>query len=232
MKKILLILVLSMTLHAQEARVVPHLAQPRAVFDTWIYLANDADTLQTYTLTPYDRNGQILPRVSSELEPFTTTRLKSTQLFDSPLAAWFTVDGRINVSVAYQSPFYETMRAFVHETTERSTRFRVYASDWDRVFDGLAAVNANDQPAEVTVTHYNFQKEVLGTQRLSGDLAVPAMGKLQLVLGDPFGNGFQYEPNTYVELVSDQPLTVMALSGELPMQEGARMWILDFVALD
>ncbi len=233
MRILILVIAISPILYGQDSsRIVPHLAQPRSIFDTWIYIANDTDVLQAYTFTPYDRNGELLERISGEVDPFSVVVRKSTQVFDSPLAAWFMIEGSVNVSILYQSPFFETMRTFVHETQIKARRFRVYASDWDRVFDGLAAVNANQTPANLTVTHYTFTKEEIATRRWEQDQAIPAMGKAQIILGDPFGNGFQYQPNTYVELVSDQPLTIMALAGEMPMEQGSRMWTLDFSVLE
>ncbi|MDJ0840078.1 MAG: hypothetical protein QNK37_26435 [Acidobacteriota bacterium] len=183
-----------------------HLTTQGGDFDSEILIRNTGDTQQQVTLQPYDETGTELDPVTVDLGAGATSRVLAQEYF-SPDAKSFGVAGcdSCPISVGYHAAVENASTAQVHETGRFENRFYVYPGEWDTLFDGAALINAGDGPAKIDAVQLDDDGNVLATVNLETDLA--SGGKHLTIFNNLFGNN----PNSIIELTSDQPMAVMIL---------------------
>lgn len=183
-----------------------HLTTQGGAFDTEIIIRNTSDSDKTIKLQPYDETGMELTAVDVNLGPDTISRVLQQDYFPTN-ARSFSASGcdDCNFSTGYRAAQDNPSTAQVHQIQDFRDTFYFYPGEWEALFDGAAIVNAGDESADILATQYDSQGNVLTMQTLAASLAPDAK---HLVL---FNDVLVDNPDSIVELSSDQPMGVMIL---------------------
>lgn len=198
---------------------IGHVTRVGHGFRTQILIHNDGKTAASATLQPYGMEGQPFPPVSVEV-PLGGYVVRSTnELFGADPISHFGVDApaEVTVTASYTSTRTTGVHAEVHAGLSGKMRWRFYAGDWTRVFDGLALLNAGHEAAQVYVRSLSGDGQVLGEADL---LPVAPKSKTLTVCADVLPN----IPGSLIEVVSDRPLQSVLLRGDLENAEA--LWVI------
>ncbi|CAM2009098.1 penicillin acylase family protein [Acanthopleuribacter pedis] len=208
-----LICALSAFAVAQE-RMIPHLTAADGGFASTLYLENTSAQPRTWTLTPYDRDGNALPAVEGTLEGRAQFSQAAATLVGETAAHLVITGEDISATVAYVAEAGGGSPAHVAETNEQATRHRFFAGDWNAIFDGVAVVNTGTEAADVWIAQINAEGTVVQSARVAAALAPRA--KALYVLGSPDGSAFDAAAGSLYEVYATVPLAMTALRGNLP----------------
>jgi len=203
-----------------QTRIVSHLTRPDGGFATRVQVFSDDVAETAISLTPFDEAGNEGPATQLTLANTETRELDVASLFpEMPDASHFTISGdeAVRVSVSYVAVAGEGSPAHVAEQVVAGNRFRIFAGNWTRVFDGIAVVNAGTAPATVQVTQRDSATGNAIRTRPAARL--DPMAKGLYVIGGPGFGAFEDLPDTWFEVSSDQPIGLTALRGNLPGSE-------------
>lgn len=218
----LVLIVCSIGYVQSQTRIIPHVTAPNGGFTTQIVLENNAVTSQTVTLQPYDASGNALEAVSETIDAFGVLR-STTQTLLGASTSHFTVNGSsdVKVNVSYDFAAGSSSPAFVSESKQQGSLWRIFPGNWDQIFDGIAVVNTGDVPTDIWLAQKNDQNDVLKTIRIVENLAPNA--KALYVIGSPTVRDFTTDPSHF-EVSGDQPLAVTALQGTLANEQINVLW--------
>ena len=193
-------------------RLVGHVTRERSGFTTKFIVSNRSDETQTYRILAYDTEGQAFPPFQATIGGGLTLTLEKEALLTEDPVSHFVIQAPDSVSfvAAYQSTEAGSP-AHVREKSDFASSWRLYPGDWERVWDGLAIVNMDAQPANMTVELKDQGGNLRATfspERLQG---LAPMAKALIVLGD-----LEVRPNPgdYFTLTSDRLVAVTALRGD------------------
>jgi len=208
-----------------QTRMIPHVTRADGGFTTVLYLENATNTGQGYDLEAFDESGRSLARIDGALDPGETLAGDIETLFGAEAVSHLRVhhDGAaVAVSVVYAAAAGATSPAHVRASDRSARRWRLFAGDWDLVFDGVALVNLGDQPTAVRATQRDFNDRPLQTVTLPE--TIPPLGKALYVIGAPTGTDFTAGSIGYFEIETDQPTAITALRGTLTGSPVALLW--------
>lgn len=196
-----------------QTRIIPHLTRPGGGFETTLILANQTTETAAYTLTPFDEDGNALTPVSGTLAASSTAAFPAAEIL--PNASHVLIVGdAIQGTASYQAVAGSGSPAQVPESTTQATSYRLYAGNWDTIFDGFAVVNLGDTANDVWVVQRGYDGTNIQSVKALSQLAPNAKGLY--IIGQPSGSEFEYDPNSYFEVYADQTLAITALRGNIP----------------
>ena len=205
-------------LAAAQTRIIPHVTRSGGGFATDLWVENLAVGQNTVTLTPYSQDGQQLEAITPTLDSLETRVMSSAQWFSGAEVSHVVIEGTdIRVTAAYRLASGNPSPAHVPETTNAAHRYRLFAGNWESVFDGIAVVNLGDGPADVRIAQKSLEGEE--TQVVLAAQALPMMAKALYVIGGPDGSSFEILEDVYYEVYSDQPIALTSLRGNQPRAE-------------
>ncbi len=191
-------------------RWIAHIT-PTANFITTVQITNRHSTPRSYTLQPYDINGNALPEVSGDIAATSTAFFSLEDLFGAdPVSHLRIRDGdQVTVSVAYRSANGGSP-AHVPERERHGNMWRIFPGDWSVITDAIAVVNLGNEPTDVTVTQKMADGGTLASQTALTGLAAKAKGLYVL------NSEFTPRPDAYFDITASQALALVALRFEKP----------------
>lgn len=214
-----------------QTRIIPHVTSPGG-FTTKIIVENRAVVPRTFTLVPFDRDGQELASFETTLAGQEILARTSGDLFGESAVSHFEIRAAndIKINVAYNFEAGNGSPAHSEDSPLQATVWRIFPGDWDLVFDGLALVNMGSANASVFIAQKDAQGKVL--QTITIEEALGPKSKSLFVVGSPDGTAFSRTPNTFFEVTADQPLAISALRGTLGRSDVGLLWVNDALPLD
>ncbi len=190
------------------SRWIPHLTRLDGGFTTDLVLVNAAETAETLTLTAFGQRGNSYQPVTFTLQPGEARQVAPAEL--GPAPSHLTIEGSeaVRVSAVYRALTPQAASAHVRETSHIRHDFTLHPGDWDLVFDGMAAVNLGDLPAEIFAVMYDAAGRRIAVKRVEGGLNPGA--KLLAVFDELFER-----PEGRIEIHSTEPLALVFLRGSL-----------------
>jgi len=202
--------------------VIPHIPVDAEKFTVSIVVDNLVFSDRALQLSAYDADGNYLSAVNLAPKPNERLSLALADLFPdlavTHLLVWEDTrqDGLrdsltgilAGVHIAYtNNPAGGTFIAAV----ERPARiWRIYPGDWRETFDGVAMIDMRGcGGADISLNQVGQDGVVLSRRQL------PAIGKLYGKRLINLGSLFEPAAGSYVELISDEYLAVIGLSGSL-----------------
>ena len=188
-----------------------HITRVGAGFTSSIYLQNLSNQSRALTLQSFDIEGFPLELVHVDIEPGEIVRESAATFFDSSEVSHVRISGHQSVaaSVGYRVASGPGLTAHLHETRNAGTGYLIYPVDRSLGFDGVAAVNLGDAPANVRVELVDLAGQVTGELDLTAQEAFPVNSKKLWVL-----SALTEDPDfAAMRLISDQPLGTVFLRG-------------------
>lgn len=208
-----LMLLLSTSVAWSQMRIISHVTSADGGFATTVIMENSAVDAREYRLQPYDNAGNALAVVSGEIGGQQTLTMDAGDLGDG--VSHFTIEANdILVTAAYVARGEGGSPAHVPESSAQATRFRLFAGNWNTVFDGFAVVNTGSEAADVWVAQRNAAGEIVQTVRAAEALAANA--KALYIIGQPSGSAFDLTAGNTFEVYAEQPLAITALRSNIP----------------
>lgn len=210
-----------------QTRIIPHLTRTGGGFVSSILINNATMHPHSYALHTYDNTGSVLSEVSGSIDAFDSLQVPASVLFSGEPVSHFTIteeDGEsfLTACVAYQASSGRSSPAQVNETSEQKNVWRLFAGEWDSVFDGIAVVNTSTENLDIMVRQIGFNGEEIKTVKAISQLA--PMGKGLYVIGGPSGSSFQDEENSLFEITSTGNFAITALRGTPPGSDVGYLW--------
>ena len=198
------------TAPAQD-RMVPHLTRPDGNFLSRIIIVNPRQVPDRYSFAGYDEEGALVGEWSERVLSGVTLNLNATELFDDfpPVSHFIIAPTTLRITVVYQADVPGSGPAHVPETDVLSRKWRVFSGNPEVTWDGIAFVNRGQAPASVSVMRFSPQGTASDPVVLHEELAAMAKGLYV------FGQDFLLETGTWFDVVSDQPLAVTTLRGDV-----------------
>ncbi len=196
-----------------QTRIISHVTNAEGGFSTAIVIENTSVVSQTLSLTPFSAAGEALDAVQFELEAQSVLRGDAHELLGSATSHFSIQAGnQVKVNTYYDFKDGNSSPAFVAESGEQGSRWRIFPGNWDQVFDGIAVVNTGSSATDVWISQKDNDNNVMTSRRIATDLAPNA--KALYVIGSP--NGSEFTGNaSFFEVSGDQLLAVTALQGTL-----------------
>lgn len=223
MKRLILfttLILLSIVPVRAQMRLIAHVSKASGGFVPEIIIANNENSPQSYTLTPYLQTGSRLGEIQGNLQALETQYRSLDTLFGRDDISHFAVDtpGNVTVSISYEATGGNGSPAHVHESRTQSTYWRLYSGAWDVVWDGFAVINTGSETAQMTM----FKVDGAGnTVSVDNSLVnVAPMEKRLFVLG----NAFSETDHCHFELISSQPVAMLALRGSKAGSSPSFLW--------
>jgi len=193
-----------------EPRMMTHVT-PNTDFLTDFVLINLDDAPVDYIFEPFAMDGTPLESVSGQIAPGVSLFRTTQQVFGARPVSHFKVLGPdgLQVTASYRAAGGGSP-AHVRERARSASAWRILPGDWDYVWDGFAAINLGDQPANITVRQYSGEGELIG-EVADFNTAQPN----EKILGVFSAMGFVAQDDAYFLVTSNQPLNIMALRGQL-----------------
>jgi len=204
-----------------DSRIIAHVSKEAGGFIPGIIIANtDHATAHTITLTPYSNDGTAMESVTMEVQAGMTEYKTDVEIFGTDTVSHFAISGddQIEVNITYQSTQAQSSPVHVPESDIQSSGWRIYAGNWDVVWDGLAIVNMGSGATDISI----IQRTAAGDINASfNDFAdVSPMQKVLKVLGD----NFTALEGGYFEVVANQPLAIVSLRGTYSWSDYQYLW--------
>lgn len=205
-----------------QMRMIPHVTRANGGFTTDLIVENLAVGQNTPTLIGYGDDGSVLRTATPTLDSLETRTMTAAEWFAGTEVAHVVIQGQdVRVTAAYRSSSSTSSAAHVGETSIAAPRYRIYAGNWDVVFDGLALVNTGSAPASVRIAQKDAAGEELAVVLAAENLA--PMGKALFVLGGAGARNFEPYLGAYYEVYADQPLVITPIRGNFP--ESTFLWV-------
>lgn len=198
------------TLAIAQTRIIPHVTRVDGGFESRIILANLGETEGNIKLVAFDEEGEPLAQISETVGPNETLYRGVEELFKVANVSHFTIEGDsfVSVSILYKSSKEGSGPAHVRETSESAYRWRIYLGDRAVTWDGLVVVNMSTHETPLSI--FGYTSDGRETNHLSPFWPLKPMEKEVYFLSDLFESTPEY-----FEFLSADPITVMALRGEL-----------------
>lgn len=190
-------------------RLIPHVTSSTGGFTTRFTIANLGLGPRTYTLTAYDRSGTASMMVSGTIAAGKTLVRDRDSLFNQFPVSHLAVAGQdISVTASFRAMGTGTP-AELHETVAASRHLRLLPGNTDLAWDGIAVVNLGETLSAVEVRQYDGEGALIDQVQPAALQQIAPNGKGLFV----FHHEFAPVPDSYFEMVSDQPMAVAALRG-------------------
>lgn len=190
-------------------RWLPHITRTTGGFNTTLTLYNRGQIDGTITLLAYDAEGVALANPTIAVPAGTFMRILAASLYPGEMSHInITGSPDIVVTATYKAN-NDGASAQVNEQNQSGTRWLFYPAEPDLVFDGLAILNVGDQPAVLDLRLFLENGTEVGIARINSGLA--PLHKQLVVISEVL-------PKTAdgaIEVVSSQPIQVVALRGSL-----------------
>ena len=198
-----------------QTRMISHVTRPDGGFTTDLLIENLAVGQNTFTLTPYNEAGESQGAIRPTLDSLETVQMNSSEWFPGLDVSHVVIEGvDVRVTAAYRSASGNPSPAHVPESNTSAVRYRIFAGNWDVVFDGLAMVNLGAGATDIRIAQKTFDGEE--QQVVLAAEALPSMGKALFVLGGPAVDVFEPREDVYYEIYGDQPFALTSLRGNQP----------------
>lgn len=203
-----------------------HLTRADGGFESLLMLENISTERHTIILTAFEQDGTQVGTHTLALAAGEVLRTTPGEVFDSGPVSHLSFEAHqsIRVYAVYQAASGQSSPAHIPESKDSSRRWSVFAGNWDVVFDGLAMVNTGSEPASISVNRRDDQGGLI--QSVAAVEALAPTGKALFVLGAPDGSPFgamSAQSNRF-EVVSNQPLALIALRGTPPGAVISTLW--------
>ncbi|MCB1052206.1 MAG: hypothetical protein H6510_05215 [Acidobacteria bacterium] len=198
-----------------QTRMVPHITASGGGFTTTVLVENTGELALPYQILARRSNGTSLSTRSGQLQPGELKIENAATWFGSE-AAYLEIQhdsSAVQVTVAYQAASGVTSPVHVRESNQQASRWRLFAGNWDEVFDGLALINRGNSATDVWVRQYDGQDQLLQEMKIATALAPNA--KQLAIVGAPGNQPYMARADAVYEVQADQPLAVTALRGTL-----------------
>ena len=194
-----------------QTRIVPHVTAADGDFSTTLVIENTSVISQSLTLTPYSIDGAVMEDVQLDVAAQAVMRADAHTLLGAS-SSHVVIDGsdEIKINTYYDFKAGNSNPAFVGESQQQGSSWRLFTGNWEQVFDGIAVVNMGSVPTDVWIAQKNDQNEVIATRKIATALAPYA--KALYVIGSPSKSEFA-SVDSYFEVSGDQYLAVTALQG-------------------
>lgn len=198
---------------SQDGMVLPHFAADQDSFSTKITIENRGKGEQTFRMRHLNDAGDFISTQEFKLAAG-ETQIHGIAEFDGVQAshAIFDPADGLFAGVTFTPTNNSQNPIFVQGITEKSKRWRVYPSNWNLSFDGLAIVNSSCFETPVRIRLFNAMGELQDEVQRGAPL--PRFGKWLVSLEKLFN----YETGNYIEVIGDAGLAVMALKGNRQFQ--------------
>ena len=204
-----------------QTRMIGHISKESGGFIPGLIIANtNYSENGTVTFTPYAQDGTVMEAVSVSLNAGVTEFKSMENVFNTSDVSHFMIEGDtfIEVSITYQSTQVQSSPVHVHESSVQSGGWRLYAGNWDVVWDGLALVNTGTMATDIHLIQRSANGALIASyDGLSG--VAPNEKKLYVLSTD-----FSAVAGSYFEIVSNQPLSVVSLRGTYNWSEYQYLW--------
>jgi len=211
----LLLFLVSLSAWAQS-RLIPHLTSSTGGFQSTLILENSSDLPQPYQLQGKTAAGALTISQAGTLQPGQTVWQNAASWLGASAAYLVIQPGTaeaIEISVAYQASSGVSSAAHLRSTSDYAPRWRLFAGNWDEVFDGVAVINMGSQVTQVTLHQLDGGDAELASLNLIPSLAPGA--KALAILGAPGNQPIGNRQDVVYEVRSAQPLALTALRGTL-----------------
>ena len=196
----------------EPQRWIAHVTPTDSVVATTILATNLGNLDSEIELIPYSEDGTRLLSVVLEIPAGQTLLELSPVIFPEREVSHFGIcgSGKIVISAGYRINTEQGTTAHVAETTTVDSRYLLYAGEWDKVFEGVAAINLGSEPAVVEAVLEAASGEEIARITLSSGLL--PMAKTTAVLDHEFGQA----RGEVMGIESTQPLLLLCLRGTVP----------------
>ena len=196
-----------------QTRLIPHVTAPDGGFTSQITIANLTASHQEVRLTGYNSSGQWVETAMHPLEPFQSLTNNAFDTFDSSVSH-FEIDadeaGSVGVTIIYRRNRATSGTAHVNATCIQAHAWQILSGNPDLTWDGLAAVNMGDSPADFLVSQVGTGGETT-TGPVTIAERVPSKGKILYL----FSQDFTPQANVIYRVSANEPFALTALRGNL-----------------
>ncbi len=193
-----------------SGRVIPHLTRRDGGFKTRLNLANLGAQAQSIVITGYDQQGLELRTHAVRVEAGQVQTTEAEDFFGEDEAAYAVVSGEaMDVAIVYEADRPNASPAHVSTAIGPAPVWRIYPGNPSVTWDGIAVVNVGPENATIRA----LQKDLAGGVIDSGpiiDQLGPGAKTLYV-----FSSQFEHRSDSYFEIMSDQPVYLTALRGDL-----------------
>lgn len=196
-----------------SGRMIPHITRADGNFASSVLIANPDDDEMAYSLAYYDELGTFLKQDDLTVGP-NRTDTHSNETIIPATAAYLRIlnNDRVKASIVYQAFGSQKSPAQVVETSDSAKRWRIYPGQHKLTYDAAAMVNVGTEAASITVLQINAEGMV--TDEVVLDTFLSPGQKETLV----FSNLLTPSENQFYEILSTQPLSILALRGDWSSQ--------------
>ena len=196
----------------EPQRWIPHVTPADSRVTTTILATNLGNQANEIELIPDSEDGAPLLSAVLEIPAGQTLLEPSPVIFGEQAVSHIGICGSVKValSAGYRINTIQGVTAHVGETTTIDSQYLLYAGEWDMVFEGLAVVNLEPEPAEIEAVLEMASGEEVARVTLSSGLLPRA--KTTAVLDHEFGQA----RGDVMRIESTQPLVLLALRGTVP----------------
>lgn len=214
---IAVMLLLGAALQAQ-IRMIPHVTREGGGFATDFILENFGVDTGLIVMKLYDVNGNLLNNGDMFMNAGSTLVKPSTDFGTGISHVVVEGDSWVRLSAAYRATKTSNSPAHLSENPDQSKLWRIFGSNWQLTFDGMAVVNTGAAATQVKVTQKDASGTVLAEQVVLSNLGPMAKGLY--VLAAPFTQ----REDGWFEITADQNISVTALRGSYPTDPVGYLW--------
>lgn len=199
-----------------------HVTRTEGGFQTQLILENTGARGGTIHLTAFNEDGSVLSSESVDMAAGQIHRVAPSGLFGTNAVSHISFEPHdaVRVRATYEAIADLCSPAHVSASSLTARRWSLFAGNWNLVFDGLAMVNAGSGSASISVNQRDDQGNLVQSVVATGALTPHA--KALFVLGDHFQSASPTA--SWFEVVSNQPLSVVALRGTPPDASVGYLW--------
>jgi len=198
-----------------QTRLIPHVTALNGGFDTEFQISNMSSGPVTIELIPYTNGGENLGEVAIAIPANSVLFQTKDELFGEGIEVSHIelnqAPSFVKVTTIYQFHSGQGSPVHLQENTLRGKAWRLFAGNWDLVFDGLALVNISEKETSITLRQFNAQGDLVQERTIVTDF--PPNYKTLYTIGAPGMSEFQAIPNGYFEIDSTQDIAVVSLRG-------------------
>jgi len=191
-----------------QSRWIAHVTRFGGGYTTQFTFQNRTNSQESVVLAGFLADGTSAASVQVDVPAGTSVMRSHEELFGNTEISHFQIVGSsdVVVSAAYKIAQGEGASAHVHESSSIGESFWIYTGETEYIFDGMAAINLGNAPAQITATMWDSQGNLI--DQVTIEEALPPFSKTLAVFGNLFPN-----QNGIIRIQSDQDMMPVFLRG-------------------
>ena len=193
-----------------QTGLMVHVTRQNSDFESKLIITNTSPLEQEIILFAYDERGNNVANILGTISQKGEFTFPFSDVFGTAPVSHFEVEAgeEIDITVTYRAKRNDSSPVHVGPTDQAWRSWKIFPGNWAQVWDGFAFFNRGLFPASVEVQQVGASGNVRASQTLD---FVSSKEKKLFVLS----NVFQPMENTHYLVRSDQPLSMLALRGDL-----------------